>query len=62
MGRSRGVGPTAGVALLALCLVTLVVAGRVAAHGHIVAAVVIGAVASLAGLAVLLVVPSGGRR
>lgn len=50
----RAAGPAVGVALLALCLVAFVAAGRVAAHGHIVVGVMIGAGASLAGLAVLL--------
>jgi hypothetical protein len=51
-----------GVALLALCLVAFVGAGRAAAHGHMVASIVIAAGASVSGLVVLLVQPSGRRR
>jgi hypothetical protein len=50
------------VGLLVLCLVAFVEAGRAAAHGHMVASIVIAAGASISGLVVLLVQPSGRRR
>lgn len=59
---SRPTGPAVGAALLVLCLVAFVEAGRAAAHGHMVASIVIAAGASVSGLAVLLVQPSGRRR
>lgn len=55
-------GPAVGVALLALCLVAFVGAGRAAAHHHWVASIVIAVVASVSGLVVLLVQPSRSRR
>lgn len=51
-----------GVALLVLFLAAFVGTGRVAAHGHLVASIVIAAGASISGLVVLLVQPSGRRR
>lgn len=59
---SRRVRPEVAVGLLVLCLVAFVAAGRVAAHGHLVASAVIAAGASISGLAILLVQPSGRRR
>lgn len=53
-----------GVSLLVLCTVAFVVAGRLAAHGHIVVAMVLAGVASISGVVVLLAAPSRvrGRR
>lgn len=53
-----------GLALLALCVAALVAGGRLVAHGHVVVAVVLAAVASIGGVVILLVTPSriGGRR
>jgi Ca2+/H+ antiporter len=58
----RRVRPEVAVGLLVLCLVAFVGAGRAAAHGHMVASIVIAAGASISGLVVLLVQPSGRRR
>lgn len=58
----RGSGAAVGIALLALCLVAFVEAGRAAAHGHYVASAVIAGVASLSGLGMLLAQPTGRRR